>query len=49
MRELADDFYVLEHSDASGIDFFSLGLVLGAIIELERKLVPDSLAFLFPL
>ena len=49
MRELADDFYVLEHSDASGIDFFSLGLVLGAIIELERKLVPDSLTFFFPL
>ena len=49
LRELADDFYMLEHPDASGIDFFSLGLVLGAIIELERKLVPDSLTFLFPL
>ena len=49
LRELSDDFYMLEHPDPSRVNLFGVGLVLGAIIELERKLVPDSLTFLFPL
>ena len=40
---------MLKHPDPSRIDLFSFGLVLGAIIKFQGKLVLDSLAFLFPL